>query len=87
MDPEAADSVEAEDGTPLITPLLTGLELVSASCHAGMVGRPKRLGRLGDGVGDWKEGPRLMRSAFRDFNSCWSSARDWVWLSLFFSII
>ena len=64
----------------------TGLEVLAASCQAGIDGRPTRLGREGEGEGGM-EGPRLRSRALRDLSSCWSSARDCDWLSLFFSII
>lgn len=57
-----------------------------ASCHAGIEGRPVNGGRGDEGELDIV-GPRLRRSALRDFNSCCSSARDWFWLSFVFSII
>lgn len=62
------------------------LELECANCHAGIEGR---AGILGSGEAGEPPivGPRLSSSAFKDFNSCWSSANDWFWLSLFFSII
>ncbi len=47
-----------------------------ASCHAGMLGRPK-LGRAGAGdVEEGKLGPRLRRRAFSDLSSCCNSARE-----------
>lgn len=49
-------------------------DVVGASCQAGIEGRPK-TGRGEAGVLD-KDGPRLSKSAFRDFSSCCSSARD-----------
>lgn len=55
-----------------------------ANCHAGIDGFPGRIGV--EGPVD-KPGPRLRRRAFNDLSSCCSSARDWLWLSLFFSII
>lgn len=46
------------------------VEMVFASCQAGMLGRPK-LGRAGDGdVEEGKLGPRLRRRAFKDLSSC-----------------
>lgn len=56
------------------------------SCHAGIEGRAGILGN-GEAGAPPTEGPRLSRSAFSDLSSCWSSANDWFWLSLFFSII
>ncbi len=55
-----------------------------ASCHAGIEGFPGSTGVVGPVV---TPGPRLRSRALRDFSSCCSSASDWFWLSLFFSII
>lgn len=53
------------------------------NCHEGIEGLPG----VGKGDGGKVVGPRLSKRALRDFNSCCNSARDCVWLSLFFSII
>jgi hypothetical protein len=58
---------EALEGLPV--PLLCP---VLANCHAGMVGLPD-IGRGDEGM---LPGPRLSNSAFSDFNSCCSSAKD-----------
>lgn len=53
------------------------------NCHEGIEGLPG----VGNGDKGKVVGPRLSKRALRDFNSCCNSASDWVWLSLFFSII
>lgn len=61
-----------------------------ASCHEGIDGGrvAAKAGKDGTGeVEDGKLGFRLSKSALRDLSSCCSSAREWLWLSLFFSII
>ena len=57
--------------------LVTGdcVELLADNCHDGIEGLPTNEGRDGDGEGERPE-LRLKRSAFRDFNSCCSSASD-----------
>jgi hypothetical protein len=81
---ELVENIELGDGVKPFGCTEGVVEGELASCHAGMDGRPVR-GRGDAGV--LMVGPRLSSSAFSDFNSCWSSARDMFWDSLFFSII
>lgn len=60
-------------------------ELFNASCQEGMAGLPT-IDNGDDGVLEI-DVPRFSNKAFKDLSSCCSSARDWLWVSLFFSII
>ena len=64
-------AAEVDERSLSLTPLLG-----PASCHAGIDGLPGNANG-DDGEGDNPD-PRLKSKAFRDFNSCCSSARDCV---------